>query len=248
MKKRLLIGSSLLLIIFAVIVFFSQGYPKKIEPPAKALEKKKEKLSRVGEHIFYDVMLGGVRLGSSEFTHLPQEELDGKKVNVMVFKTKVTRFSDAEKIFSDPDTSLPLRVERDISNWPFSEKITERYDQKGFLLTITKFKGSQRHEQVIKKEDVIHNAILLPYFIRDVGSLEPNFSLKARLPTQEFLIKLAGTDEVVVPAGSFKAYRFISEPKKFEIWISADDRRIPVKIRGTSGVGYILVMREYKGY
>ena len=184
----------------------------------------------------------------SEFTHLPQEKLDGKNVNVMVFKTKVTRFSDTEKIFSDPDTSLPLRVERDISNWPFSEKITEQYDQKGFLLTITKLKGGKRNEQVIKKEDVIHNAILLPYFIRDMGNLESGFSLKARLPTQEFLITLVGIDEVVVPAGAFKAYHFISEPKKFEIWISTDEKRIPLKIRGTSGVGYILVMREYKGY
>jgi hypothetical protein len=48
-----------------------------------------------------------------------------------------------------------------------------------------------------------------------------------------------------VPAGKFKAYHFTSTPKKFEIWISKDDYRIPVKIKGLGGYNYTMLMKNH---
>ena len=68
----------------------------------------------------------------------------------------------------------------------------------------------------------------------------------AELPTQQFKIELIAIEDVNVPAGTFKCYHFTSVPKKFEIWVTTDERRIPVKIKGMGNFGYILVMKEYK--
>ena len=67
----------------------------------------------------------------------------------------------------------------------------------------------------------------------------------AQLPTQQFLIRLVSVDRIKVPSGEFKCYHFESFPKKFEIWISADNRRIPVKIKGLGALGYTMVMQDY---
>lgn len=204
-----------------------------------------QKHDRIGEKITYHVRLGRLNLGRAVFKQLPNAELRGRKVNLITFETKLARFTDLERIYSDPESFLPLRVERYVSTWPFPEKIIEDYDQGKFILVIKKFKHNKQKETVIKKDNVINNAILLPYYVRDIAKLEVGYNLIAGLPAQEFIIELVAIEEIEVPAGKFMAYRFKSRPKKFEVWISADERRIPVKINGTIGLRYSLVMQEY---
>lgn len=205
--------------------------------------EEKKPAERVGERIVYNVKLGKVSLGKAVFNHLPRAELNGKQVSFMNFETKLPHFSDLEKIYSDPDTRLPLKVERSISNWPFSEKISEYYDQKKFILTIVK--DGKNNQTVIEKDAPIHNAVILPFYVRDTAHFDPGWSMLINLPNQKFQIKLAGTENIILDGQDFKAYRFESDPKRFEIWVSADERRIPLKIKGSGSLGYILIMKEY---
>ena len=242
MRKTLIL---LLLISVGINLYttFNKLHPKKIELILNP--KKAKKVERIGEIITYHVQLGRMNLGKAVFKHLPNTKLKGKTVSLMTFETKLGGFTDLEKIYSDPDSFLPLRVERSISTWLLPEKISEDYDQEKFVLTIKKRKAGRENELVIKKDNVINNAILLPYFVRDTANLDIGYNFKARLPTKEFLIELVEKVEVEVPAGKFMAYRFKSTPEKFEIWISADERKIPLKIMGTSGLGYVFAMQEY---
>jgi len=86
---------------------------------------------------------------------------------------------------------------------------------------------------------------MLPFYVRTIPELSLGWNFTAELAQQQFLIKLVALENVTVPAGTFEAYRFESEPKKFEIWITRDELRIPVKIVGTSGIGYAMVMKQY---
>lgn len=217
-----------------------------IKKPSKAgIEKVEEKkpVERIGERIVYDVRLTRVSLGRAVFSHLPRTELGGEQVSYMNFQTKLARFNDLEKIYSDPGTYLPLKIERSISNWPFSEKISEYYDQKKFILTI--IKDGKTGQTVIKKDAPIHNAVMLPFYVRGIAKLDPGWTMSINLPNQKFQIKLAGTENISLSGKSFYAHRFESDPKRFEIWISADEQRIPLKIKGTGSLGYTLIMKEY---
>ncbi len=213
--------------------------------PVIALPPKPKFPDRVGERITYDVMLGGMRTGQAVFHYQAKTELDSDQVNLFTFETKLMRFKDNEKIYGDPETFLPLRVEREISAWPKYEKIIEVYDQEKFALNIIKTESGKDYEQNFKKDSVIHNAIILPYMIRRMPELAAGWNFEANLPTQKFKIELTGIEDLKLPSGTFKAYHFKSTPERFEIWISEDERKIPLKIRGMSGVGYTLVMREY---
>jgi hypothetical protein len=214
-------------------------------------EKEKSLLAEiekgVGEKMTYDVRLGSISLGRSTFSHMPSVALNGKMLIVMVFETSLARFKDIETIYTDPQTFLPVRVERDVLKWFTQEKITEDYNQRDFTVTINKKKGNKTETSVIKKDGPIHNAILLPQSIRRNVKLDAKEALIANLPTSRYEIKLASVEEIKVPAGTFKAYHFKSTPSQIDIWISADERKIPVKIQSNSfAFGYIMVLKEYK--
>lgn len=251
----------LVIFLITAVVYFLIAKPSlsKIKSDARALvsaiiqkgqlaSKPKEepkRPERIGEKISYDVKLGKITLGKAKYTHLPNVELDGKQASHMTFETRLARFTDLEKIYSDPDTLLPIKIERAISAWPVSEKITERYDQKNFTLTITKHKSARERQLLVKKDSPIHNAVMLPFYLRCMDAIDAGWSMDVNLPNQKFEIKLVSIEEVIVPAGSFKAYHFKSSPEQFEVWVSADERKIPVKIKGNGALGYALLMREY---
>lgn len=208
-------------------------------------EGRKALVNYVGEKIIYDVKLGKLYLGKAEFNNLVDVQLDGRLLGVVTMETKLTQFKDTERIYSDLDTLLPIRVERNVLKWLIREKITEDYDQNNFTVTIIKNKGPGEERLVIKKESPIHNAMLLPYYVRRIPRLDLGRIIIANLPTRRLQIKLVSIDEIKIPAGTFKAYHFKSTPKQIEIWISADVRRIPLKIQGTGLFPYSMIMHKY---
>ncbi|NQU73676.1 MAG: DUF3108 domain-containing protein [Candidatus Omnitrophica bacterium] len=199
----------------------------------------------VGEKITYDVRLGKIPLGKSTFSYISKTEVDGKPLSIMIFDTRLAHFSDTEKIYSDTETFLPVRVERKIFNGLSREKITEEYDQENFTVKITKKTLLREKTSVIQKESSIHNAILLPHHVRRLPDLAVGQTFFANLPNHEFTMKLISVEDIEIPAGTFKTYRFESTPKQITIWISADEHRIPVKIQGIGTYGYTMLMKEY---
>jgi hypothetical protein len=207
--------------------------------PVAMINESKSKY--IGEKIVYDVSLGWFSLGESTFQHLPDTIIEGKTVMEMTFETKIKGFYDLEEIYSDPVSALPLRVVRHINGWGYNEQIIEDYNQKDSVLKFTKFTGDKKTETQVKVNGTIHNAVLLPFFIRQIAELTPGWSIVVHVP-QEFKINFVGIEEVSVPVGQFSAYLFKSEPDNFEIWISADEKRIPLKIKSQEST---MAMKEY---
>ena len=199
----------------------------------------------IGEKIVYDVNLGGVHIGKAKFSNISLTTFDSKRADLITFETKVTNFNDLEKIYCDPDTLLPIRVERDIKQLTSRERIVETYNQKNYTLAIKKTKGRKVEELTLKSDSPIQNAILLPFFVRRIPDFHIGRTIKINLPQTKFEIKPVSIVTIRVPAGKFKAYYFESKPAKFKIWISKDERRIPLRIKGLGGFGYTLLMKEY---
>ncbi|MFA5389712.1 MAG: hypothetical protein WC312_08195 [Candidatus Omnitrophota bacterium] len=195
-----------------------------------------------GENILYLIS----PFGRVEYNDLGVVELEGIKANLIKFEAKVLFFHDTEKIYSDPESLLPYKVERDISGIGGKEYIIEEYDQEKFIVTIRKFKsGKQVSEQVIKANEPIQNVILLPLYLRKRSDLEIGWRFTAKVVPAEFELELVSIDEIKVPAGRFHAYHFKSIPDKFEIWINRDTPRVPLRIKGK---GYYLLMKKYSSH
>jgi hypothetical protein len=194
-----------------------------------------------GEEITYAIS----PIGRAEYRDLGLVDVKGRKLSLVTFRTVVPGFNDCEKIYADPQTGLPVRVERDIS-WVFSkENLTEEYSAAEHTLVIKKFIGGKQVKGYSFKADgPIHNAVLLPFYLRRVENLAKGWSYDIRLP-EAFKVSLVSVDEIEVSGKKYKAYHFVSEPRKFEIWISSDASRIPLVIKGMGGLGYTLRMKGH---
>jgi hypothetical protein len=194
-----------------------------------------------GEKIIYAIS----PIGQSEYTDLGLVDLRGVKLNLVTFQTKVPGFNDLEKIYADPESGLPIRIERYVS-WPLAkEYLTEEYSPKDFSLVIKKFVSNKLVDQYnFKAKAPIHNAVIFPFSFRKVKNLSIGSSFELRLP-EVYKITIVSIDEIEVPAGKFSAYHFTSIPHKFEFWLSKDEYRLPLIIKGFGVFSYTLYLKKH---
>ena len=191
-------------------------------------------------------------LGRSEYNNLGVVDLKGIKVNLVTLSYKVLFVDSVEKIYSDPESLLPLKIERTISKLWWKEYVTEEYDQTKFTVVIKKFKGKKLiKEQLIKANSPIQNVILLLFYLRNNPELKIGWNFTARI-LAEFKPEVVSTkmeivsiDNISVPAGKFQAYHFKSIPTKFEVWINKNTPQVPLKIKLKSVFDCSASMKKY---
>jgi hypothetical protein len=194
-----------------------------------------------GERIVYQV----TPFGRAEYNDLGTVELDGKEVNLVTFETQVLGVRDMEKIYSAAKDLSPIMVERDVATWLGKEYLVEKYDAKTFTLTVEKYKQNKKVKEYVFKEDgPIYNAILVFFYLRRVPEVDIGWNFEARIP-KKIRIRLHSIEEIVIPAGKFMAYHFKSIPSEFELWVSKDNSRTPLKIEFNGSFRYTLLMQEH---
>jgi hypothetical protein len=238
--NKILILSLIVLIFLAIVlmIFVDNNPPK----------KEAEIEDYAAERILYLIS----PLGRAEYNNLGTVDLNGTKVNLVTLRTKVLLVDDLEKIYSDPVSFLPLKIERTISKFWGKDYKTEEYDQKKFTVVMKEFKGKKLvKEQIIKANAPIQNVILLLFYLRNYVDLKIGWNLTVRVPDEfkpelvSIKLKLVSIDKISVPAGKFQAYHFKSIPNKFEFWINKDNPRVPLKIKIKSIIDFGVLLKKY---
>jgi len=198
-----------------------------------------------GECLEYDVFYKNMRVGKSSLTFHGEETLDEKSLYHITFSTKVHGFEDIEEIYAYKETFLPYKIFRLIRNAKLlSTKITEEYDQMAFEVKIKRDNNLFIKRSTIKKDAPIYNALLLAYYYRTKQEFSPKEEFKVTLPVASFKIIFNGKDIITTKLGKFMTYVFSGEPSRFTFWLSADENRIPVKIKGHSALDYSFVIKS----
>ena len=197
-----------------------------------------------GEQLTYEVSFKQVKLGKSIMTFRGEEDINGEPAYRISFFTKIPSLKDTEELYAAKDTFLPIEVHRKVKKGiGFSDNIIEKYDQENFRVDITSKSRLRTKEFSIEKDSPIHNAILLVYYCRAMESFNKNEPIRINLPTAEFDVLYKGIEAVDTPIGEFQAHSFTSDPPKFKLWLSTDERRIPLKIKNPGTLGYTLVIK-----
>jgi Protein of unknown function (DUF3108) len=191
-------------------------------------------------------------LGRSEYQNLGLVDLNGLKVNLITLRTKVLLIDDLERIYSDPVSLLPLKIERTICKFWGKDYKTEEYDQKKFTVVVRKFEGKKLiKEQIIKADGPIQNVILLLFYLRNYVDLKIGWNFIVQVPDEfkpelaSIKLELVSIDQISVPAGKFQAYHFKTIPNKFEFWVNKDNPRVPLKIKIKSILDFNVLMKKY---
>ncbi|OQX52926.1 MAG: hypothetical protein B5M48_04360 [Candidatus Omnitrophica bacterium 4484_213] len=174
---------------------------------------------RKGETVSYRVQWKGIHIGSAKL-------IFGDEI---ILQTHTLNFKDIERIKGDADY-YPLEVSRDIRLFGRSIQILEKYDQKKRSVEILRKTAGRTSRQVISSDAKIHHPILLIYYFRS-QELKLGESWMINLPLAgKYKMEVTKLEKIKTPVGKYLAYRIESFPSEIKFWISADERRLPLKI------------------
>jgi hypothetical protein len=198
-----------------------------------------------GEELVFDVLYKQVRLGEATLTFHGESVLDGKGLYYVTFVTKVPGFDDMEEIYAYKDSFLPYKITRSIKRGNcFPLKITEDYDQEKHEVRIKRAGVLLTVNDTIRKPRPIYNPLLLTYYYRmqSLSSLPASYPVS--IPKADFTIVLKGKQFVKTKLGGRVAYVFKGEPSKFTFWLTADEKKLPIEIRGHNLLDYSFVIKS----
>jgi len=213
------------------------------DPSAHAQGVGDKQAFETGEVICFGVYSNGIlKVGSGRLEL--KGPVIGEKETFRHVDFKVTSFSvnDHEMILGKEDFTSPVRVIRDIRVFGRDEDIVERYSAEGRRVVIEKkVEGRQAVETIIESERPLDNVLLLIYRLRRDPALSVGREFTIHLPTTVFKLVVKEKKPIRVPLGRFDAFYIESIPKKYRIWLSADSRRLPLRIQGlvAGGMAYL---------
>jgi len=188
-----------------------------------------------------------VKAGEATLEYRGTQKLDGQDAVLIIFRAEAINFLDEEKIFVDPVTFLPIRVERDLNIWGAKEKIIEYYDQNKFEVKVVKNSGGKITELVIKKDAAVDNIYSFLYRYRRSGAFTVGETLHLNLPTQSVDLTLKSRQKIDAAGKTYDAYYLESKPEKYCLWFDTGESKIPLRIDGAISFGNTaMIMRKYE--
>ena len=202
---------------------------------------------RPGETIRYDIKKLKMRVGQASLTFHGLVSLDGQSALLITFTGKGLKFFDEEKIYVDPRTFLPVRVERDLSIFGKKESIVEHYNAREGTVRIVKTTKGKTTEQVIKRSVPMDNIYCFIFRYRVSGKFTPGETFQIHLPTKNVQFQVQKPRGLQVGEKEIAAHYLQSDPAQYRVWFDTGARKVPLRIDGAIGFGKTaMVMVNYQ--
>ena len=199
--------------------------------------------------ISYKVYYNGIKVGKLAWEYLGKDVIDGKKVDILRLNSdasifKLLSIQGDETVFLDSNTSLPIKVERDIVYFGKKEIIEELYNQEEGYVKVTK-SNSKTTEEILNQEAPIHHILALLYFFPKSYEMEKGKSYVFNLPTQQVTIKLHSERNLDTKNGDHQTYLLVGRgAKRFNLWLDKKEM-LPLRLEFIMPLGKISIVRNF---
>ncbi len=201
---------------------------------------------RPGETIQYDIKKLKMRVGQASLTFHGLVSLDGQSALLITFTSKGLKFFDEEKIYVDPRTFLPQRVERDLNIFGKKEKIVEYYNAHEGSVRIVKTAKGETTEQVIKRSVPLDNIYCFIFRYRVSGKFTPGETFEIHLPTKDVQFQAQKPRRFQFGEKEITAHYLQSDPAQYRVWFDPQAHKVPLRIDGAIGFGNTaMILRKY---
>jgi hypothetical protein len=201
---------------------------------------------RPGETIQYDIKKLKMRVGQASLTFHGLVPLDGQNALLITFTGQGLKFFDKEKIYVDPRTFLPQRVERDLNIFGKKEKIVEYYNPREGSVRIVKTAKGETTEQVIKRSVPLDNIYCFIFRYRAMGKFTAGESIQIHLPTKDMQFQAQNPQMLQLGDKEIETYYMQSDPAQYRVWFDTGTHKIPLRIDGAIGFGKTaMILRSY---
>ena len=185
-----------------------------------------------GEAINYEVRLRNFRIGRAKIAYQGIAQIKSVRTFLVIFLTDVANFYDLESIYTDINKFNPVLVERQLQFFRNKERIEEDYTGEPNSVRITKYKTRPGKARVIISDAPFQHVISSLYYFRTLKGLWLGREFVLNLPLAKVKLIVKRIEEITVPAGKFRAIYIESIPKKYKIWLSADEKKLPLRVEG----------------
>lgn len=220
-----------------------------------------------GEWLQYRMSYSGFLKAGTATLELKETILDGKKVyHAKGFGKTSTiigwffKVRDTYESFFDTETSQPYLFKRDVNEGGHIIRRDIKFDHKNKIATIHDYKYKKVTQETIGN---VQDMISAFYYLRNVNtdtlkvgdevSLDMFFDSK----TYPFKLRLLGTEILKTKFGKVKTLKFrpivqagrvFKESESVTIWVTADENKIPIKLKASLAVGSLRAeLKAFKG-
>ncbi len=216
----------------------------------------------VGERLGFSVNYGFINAGDAVMSIPGYDTVEGRRcyrveftVNSLQSFAWIYKVEDHYLTFIDVDAIAPLKFEQHIREGTYRRDFVAEFDQARHL--------AKTSEGVYKIPEYVHDIMSAFYYVRtiDFSGYVPGETVSLynfyKDTSYALLVRFLGRQELEVEAGTFKT--IVVEPLVREgglfksegrivIWLSDDDRKIPVRVNTKVVVGSIDVeLTSYSG-
>ena len=253
-----------LLVTLAVVLSALAGWRMVDAQDAPALRYAPNEAFGFGEVLNYDVSYGFITAGTATMAIDPGMQFaGGHKCYHMMFDVQslksfdwLYRVHDHYDTYIDIDGIYPLRFEQHIREGGYSRDFSADFDQRAH--TVTTSEG-----QTFQTDEFVHDILSAYYFVRTVDLKNMHKDDVIHLhnfykdKTYDLDVRVLGRQVIEVDAGKFRCVviePLVKEGGLFKsegrivIWLTDDERKIPVKVSTKVVIGSIdAVLTSYSG-
>jgi Protein of unknown function (DUF3108). len=230
--------------------------------PLNSLRSIPQSAFTVGEHLIFDVGFSFITAGEASFEIFGADSIHGRECYRVVFTVKsVPSFSWIYKVEDRYETVLDAKG---IFPWKFIQHVREGGYRHDFTAEFDQLHGlANANNKSYPIPPYVHDVVSAFYYVRTMDFSKSRVGQKYLLrnffkdTTYRLAVKFLGRQQLSVDAGLFNTIivePLIQEGGLFKsngrviLWLTDDERRIPVKVSTKVVVGSIdAELREYHG-
>ena len=230
-------------------------------------QEKTVKPYKSGEWLHYRMSYSGFLKAGSADLELKDTLLNGKKVFYAKGHGKTStvigwffKVRDTYESYFDKELNIPYLFKRDVYEGGHIIKRDIKFDQSRKIATVEDYKYKTVKEFPF---DNVQDMISSFYFLRNVNTdtLKAGDEVKLNMffdsKTFPFKLKFLGTEVLRTKFGKIKTLklrpivqsgRIFKESESVTIWVTADDNKIPIRLKASLAVGSLRAeLKAFKG-
>ncbi|WP_353776913.1 DUF3108 domain-containing protein [Winogradskyella sp. 3972H.M.0a.05] len=211
-----------------------------------------------GEWFKFKMSYSGFLKAGNATLSIKEKSLDGKQVYHVVGKGWTTgaikwffKVKDRYESYFDKQTGLPYKFIRKIDEGGHTKDIEIKFDQENNKAYVNNKK--HKTNTVITTEKDVQDMVSAFYYLRnnyDTSSIKKNDMVSLNMFFDEenynFKLKFLGRETIKTEFGKIKTLKFrpyvmagrvFKEQESLTLWVSADNNKIPLKIKADLAVG-----------
>jgi len=204
---------------------------------------------KIGERLTFKAKVLGIPAGWQILQTLSVERIDGRDVihvkstsQTNDFFSKIYYFRDSRESYIDPETFRPILYKKEIVDRKFRAHVEIDFDPDDGI-AVMKEKGKTVRVEV--PPDVQDELSML--FLVRAKAVEPGklytFPLLLRKGVQTITVRVTGVETVKTVLGKVRTI-VLSSSSGHKLWLTDDERRIPVRIEARTKLGRIVGVLE----